>query len=788
MLILIAAGVISILLNEIMDGMAILSVALINAIIGFIQEYKAENAVKALKDMVIPTTIVIRDNEQKEIDVRELTIGDAVLLFEGDKIPADLKIIESFSLKIDESILTGESIAVGKNAKDQLFKETLVVSGKAKAIVEKIGIDTEFGKIVNLVSKAPETKSPLTIQLDNLGKKLGLIIITTIAIIFIIGELRNFSMLESFLTSISLGVSAIPEGMPIIVTLTLAIGMQKMARQKAIVRKMSAIETLGATTIICSDKTGTLTANEMTVKKIHTNLTEKDIRGSGYDISEKIKMETTEEKKLLEICENCNNSFMGKSNIGDPTEIALKVLAEKANFIKEYEELDENPFTSERKMMSTLHKIGNKKEMYAKGAFEEIIKNCKFILKGNKITKITSADIEKFAKKTEEYGQNALRVLAFAFKKDPKNFNEKDLIFVGIVGIIDPLRKTVKSSMETAKLAGIKVKMITGDNLQTAKAIGKSLGFNISKALTGEEIDKLNDKKLKKAIYETDIFARTKPEHKYRIINLLRKNNEVVAVTGDGINDAPALKQADVGIAMGIKGTQATKEVSDIVLKDDNFTTIINAIKEGRRIYNNILSFIKYMLSVNFDEIATVAIATILGYPLPLLPLQILWINIATDSLPALALGNSPAKEDIMTIQPHPKNENIFKKFQIFILIAALVQTIANLSIYFYGTIKNLPIDLIRSMVFTEIVLFELVFVPICKEGKKYKFSKSMILSILIPFLAQLMIIYIPSIQRIFNTTSIGFKEWILLIIFTLPAFLIPKLTNITKKLFNHAL
>ncbi len=803
-IILIVAGGISVFLREYVDGIAIFAIVVINSIIGFIQEHKAENAIKALKKMVVPKTIVLRDGVEQEIAIKELVPDDIVILQEGDKIPADLIIIEAFSLYADEAILTGESVPVHKKKahgkEGMLYKSTIITSGRAKAIVKSTGMDTEFGKIVDLVSKQEKSKSPLTVQLDNLGRKIGIVVLILIIILFILGTLRGNKLLNMFMTSVALGVSAIPEGLPIIVTLTLAIGVQILAKKNAIVRKMNSIETLGATTFICSDKTGTLTLNEMTVKKIFTNFKDTDIPGVGYSINTKIRLDSEEDKKLLEICENCNNSIVKKNIIGDPTEIALKILARKADFVKEYKEIDEKVFTSERKMMSSMHETESGREIFSKGAFEVILEKCDKIRENGKIRDLTKKDKEIISKKAEEYASNALRVLGFAYKKANGALEEKNLIFIGLTGMLDPPRKTVAKSIKAAQSAHIQVRIITGDNPLTAKAVGKEIGLKVNKVLTGDEIDKLSDEELKKAIYETEIFARTSPKHKYRIVDILKNNNEIVAVTGDGVNDAPAVKHSDVGIAMGIKGTEATKEVADIVLKDDNFTTIVNTIKEGRRIYHNILAFIKYMISANYDTIMAVGVLMILGYSLPVLPLQILWINIATDALPALALGASAASSDVMKEKPHPKNEKIFNKFFLFITVAVILQTFANLAIYFYGMtedsalgieIRNLDLAThTRTLVFTQIVMFELFFVFVCKEEKSISLkslvsNKKLIGAVIISFLLQLLMIYHPFMNRVFKTVPLSFKEWLILVLLASTAFLVPKLSEMAKKVLR---
>lgn len=791
-IILVITGFISLWLGEIHDSIAIFVIVIINTIIGFVQEYKAENAVKALKKLIVTKAIVIRDEKQIEIPIRELVPGDIILINEGDKIPADLKLIQNFSIKADESVLTGESVPVnkkvGEGKEGMLLSGTLVVVGRGVGEVIATGLNTEFGKIVSLVQKQGKTQSPLTKKLDDLGKKLALITLSIIALLFTIGHFQGIPPLNMLMTAVALGVSAIPEGMPIIVTLTLAIGVQILATKKAIVRKMSSIETLGATTVICSDKTGTLTLNEMTVSKIFTNNNEKVISGSGYSTSEKF-VANKEESKLIEIANNCNNAFIENSLMGDPTEIALKILAEKSDQTKIYEKLDENVFSSERKMMSSLHEINGDKEIFAKGAFEIIVERSKYIEINGEVKEFTATLKEQFIEKGNSYANEALRVLGFAYKKFTGEFTEDDLIFIGLAGMIDPPRETVKSSIEIAHRAGIKIKIITGDNAITAQAIGAKIGLNKLKIATGEDIDKLSDEELKKLIYETDIFARTKPEHKYRIVDILKKNGEVVAVTGDGVNDAPAIKHADVGIAMGIKGTEASKEVADIVLKDDNFSTIVETIKEGRRIYKNILSFIKYMLSANFGALVTVGILTILGYPLPILPLQILWINLATDSLPALALGTSKASEKIMEEKPHPKNENLFKKFASFIFVAVIFQTIISIILYFYG-LKTKDLETARTLVFTGIVTFELIFALVCKDEKMESFKKlfsngRLIIGILISFILQFVVLYTPFMQKVFKTTSVNLADWLIILTLSLSVFLVPIITEQLRNKFK---
>jgi len=799
-LILVFATILSFAFGDVLDGIAIFAIIVINGIIGFLQEYKAENAVKALKKMLIPKTVVYRNGIQLEISSRELVPGDLVFLSEGDKIPSDCDILQAFAFRVDESILTGESKTVYKK-EGQVFSGTLVTSGKAYVKVTHIGKDTQFGKIVSLVAKEKKTDSLLNKEMDKLSKKLGIGILIFVVVLFILGLIEGLSIYNTLITAIALGVSAIPEGLPIIITLTLAIGTQILARKKAIIRKMSAIETLGSTTTICCDKTGTLTLNEMTVKKVKTISYEFDVPGTGYSWKDKINIVNDETSKLLDVCENCNNSNVESYIIGDSTEVALKVLTRKANCVNKCKELDEIPFSSERKMMSTLVFCNSKKQIFTKGAFEEVIKKSSFILDKGRVRKIDSTDKELFTKINTEYSEDALRVIAFAYKDYTKDFDEESLIFVGLVGMIDPPREDVPGALALAKGAGIKVKIITGDNNLTAKAIAKRIGLPHENVVLGSEIDKMTDNELKEVIRKTHIFARTNPEHKYRVVSLLQEMGEIVSVTGDGVNDAPALKKSDVGIAMGIKGTEATREVADIVLKDDNFATIISAISEGRRLYANILLFVKFMLSANFGMLIFVAILSLARLPLPLLALQILWINIVTDSLPALALGMQGAEENIMRRTPAPRHANLFVKFWKFILITLVFYILACLVVFWYGYVfdKGQGIDLndfsqpskARTLVFTQIVVMELVLAFSCAYKRQEFFFKGikavlsnwyLIGAVLISFGLQLIVVYLPFFQLFFKTVPLNIYDWLIIFALSLLMLFVPLFERLLEK------
>lgn len=806
-IILVLAALISFIFGEFLDGSAILVIVVVNAVIGYVQEYKAENAVAALKKLLVPKTVAVRDGVEVEISSNELVPGDIILLDEGVKVPSDAEIVESFGLKLDEAVLTGESKSISKTS-GLIFAGTTVVSGRCKAKVTAIGLSTEFGKIVNLVAKEKDEETLLTHQMNKLAKKLAIIILVLIIIIFILGLWRGFEIYNTLMTAVALGVAVIPEGLPIIVTLTLAIGTQALVKRKAIVRKMNAIETLGAVTVICSDKTGTLTLNEMTVRKVKTVSGEHTISGVGYSFDKKIEILNPETKILLDIAENCNNAKINDSVsiLGDPTEIALKILCRKADYVNSCKLLDENPFTSERKMMSTLCQSETKRFVFTKGAFEEIIKRCTFVYDNGKVRVLTKKDISDFFQHTKYYSEETLRVLAFAFKQISRedSFEEKDLIFVGIVGMIDPPRHDVKAALALARGAGIKVKIITGDNPLTAKAIARELGLDHDGVVQGLELDSLHGEDLKRKIFENTIFARANPEHKYKIVTILQEMGEVVGVTGDGVNDAPALKRADVGIAMGIKGTDATREVADIVLKDDNFSTIISAIEEGRRIYNNILIFVKYMLSANFASLIFVGLISLSGLPLPILALQLLWINLVTDSLPALALGAQKADRGLMFKKPRHKYESIFSKFWLFLIVALTIYTLILLVVFWFGYNKDLStgIDLAnlslssyaRTFAFTEIVIIELLLTFVCAYTRTGTFrerivnilsNKFLILAVLGSLILQILVIYIPFLQDVFRTVPLAFSDWILLLVLALPIFLVPFLEGFVAKLIG---
>ncbi len=698
----IVSGVVGVLEGEgVTDTVIILIVVLLNAIIGVVQESKAEKSLEALKKLSAHAAKVIRDGKEQVIPARELVPGDLVILETGDYVSADLRIIEAINLKSQESSLTGESVPVEKTTeeikeeevgigdrKNMLFSSSLITYGRGKAIVVDTGMNTEVGKIAGMMNETEKQETPLQRRLNSLGKTLGIAALTICAIIFVIGLLQGKGVIDMFMTAVSLAVAVIPEGLVAVSTIVLAIGVQKMVKKNAIVKKLPAVETLGSSTVICSDKTGTLTQNKMTVEKIFCNDSVTDI-----DKAER----TDDFEKLIYNCMLCNDSRVLETGeiAGDPTETALIDLALKLKYtdsiIKENKRVEEVPFDSDRKLMTTVNENNGKYIVYTKGGLDELLQRCdSYMYKGEKRTNLAEY-AEYIRKNNEDMAKEALRVLAFAYKeidhmpsKEEMKTIESGLTFVGMVGMIDPPREEAKKAVEKCKHAGIKTVMITGDHKITAVAIAKKLGIleNDDEALTGIELDKISDEQLEKDIRKYSVYARVSPEHKVRIVKAWQKNGEVVAMTGDGVNDSPALKTSDIGCAMGKVGTEVAKEAADVILTDDNFATIVSAVEEGRRIYDNILKVIQFLISCNVGEVVVLLLATLFAPVIAgwfgisdvtiiqvLLPIHILWINLVTDTFPALALAFDPANKDIMNRKPIKRNEGIFTKGRTFRII-----------------------------------------------------------------------------------------------------------------------
>jgi len=809
-LILIAAAIISAFIESIIDSYIIIAIVLINAILGFTQEYKAEKAMEALKKLAAPKSKVIRGGRQIEIPAKNLVPGDVILLEEGDRIPADARLIKVSSLKVDESALTGESTPITKETrvlrdlpvaerKNMVFLGTTVSYGKAYAIVVNTGMRTEMGRIAKMIQVEEEETTPLQKKLNDFGKWMGIVVILLSFLTFLLGVTRNGNFFGMFMISIALAVSAVPEGLPAIVTATLAFGMRRMAKHNALVRKLSAVETLGCTTVIAADKTGTMTTNEMTVRKIYCNDKIINVSKVGFEpmgefTSDEILNSKKDEhiKLLLKIGLLCNDARLeyreGSWQIfGDPTEGALVVVAAKADMWKEkikndYPTIAEFPFSSERKMMTTIHQTKDGLFAYAKGAPETILELCNYVYKNKQVKNLDNKEKEKIFSTIHKMTSEGLRVIALSYRKiekvefTPENI-ENNLVFIGLAGMIDPPREEVKESIRLCKKAGIKVVMITGDHKLTAMAVAKELEIiedDSETVLTGNELDGLTDEKLGKIAENVKVYARVSPEHKVKILNALKRNGHVVAMTGDGVNDAPALKDAHIGVAMGVKGTDVTKEASDMVLLDDNFATIVKAVEEGRGIYDNIKKFIRFLLSANFDEIFVIILAILMGLSLPFLPIHILWINLVTDALPALSLSVDPKEQEIMKRKPRSPKEHILSNMMIYIIAAGSLACLVTIAAFSWELVEGNAMGLepayvlsrARTVAFTVAIMFEMFFVFNCRSERKSiieynPFSnRYLVATVILSILLQIIVIYVPFFQPLLGTVPLNLMDW----------------------------
>jgi len=794
--VLIAATVISGIIGDKADAITILIIVVINAILGFVQEFKTEKSLEALKELAAPTCKVLRDSSIKIINSIYLTIGDVVILEAGDRIPADGFFIESSAIVVDESLLTGESVGVNKDAKEykinasQLktskknnigFMGTTVVKGKGLFKVDCIGMKTEMGKIADLIQNIEEERSPLNKRLDSLGKVLVVICIIICAIVTIMGIIRGNDVTEMFLLGVSLAVAAIPEGLAAIVTVSLALGVSRMLKKNALVRKLPAVETLGCTSVICSDKTGTLTQNKMTVKEVYIN-------GGLHELEKEKISDCTKFMKALVYCNDCNYDFtknkMSEALHGDPTETALinmffYEVKDLESFIKKTTRVFDIPFDSIRKMMSVIVKEGEKETCYVKGAPERIIERCDFILENNKIKPFTYQKKKQVSDFITAMSSRALRCIAGAYKEEHLIKGEKleqNLIFLGIAGSIDPPREEARDAVLKCKLAGIKPIMITGDHQNTALAIAKSLNIcNTSEqVMTGEEIEAISDLELEGKIKKVRVFARVSPNHKLRIIRAFKKKGNIVAMTGDGVNDAPAIKESDIGIAMGISGTDVTKEASSMILMDDNFSTIVAAVEEGRIIYDNIRKFIRYLLSCNLGEVLTMFLATLFYLPNPLSPIQILLVNLATDGLPAIALGIDPPDQDIMRQLPREKNESIFARGLVekIVIRGALIGLCTLLS-FMVGRYYKMNLETCRTLALCTLVMSQLIHVFECRSERHSIFqiklftNPYLVGAVTISIILLCSVLYVPFLQDVFHTVALSLNEWLIVMFFS---------------------
>ena len=782
--ILIAATVISGLMGEKADAITIFIIVIMNGILGFIQEYKTEKSLEALSQLAAPTSKVIRNGSILVINAIYLVPGDLVILESGDRVPADCILVHDNNVMLDESLLTGESAGVNKSADSDdsnIYMGTILLTGKGRANVVATGMSTEMGKIANMLHSIENERSPLKERLAHLGKILVALCIIICVVVTLMGIWRGQDKYAMFLLGVSLAVAAIPEGLTAIVTVALALGVSRMLKRKALVRKLPAVETLGCTSVICTDKTGTLTENNMTVKALYFN-------GQVYEVDkDKIPLNLVM-KKAFTYCNDCNYDFNGKtlekSLFGDPTETALiKGFFENAKDLKEFlnksKRVYEIPFNSTRKIMSVIVKEEDREICYVKGAPERVIEKCNFIYLHGNIEPMLTSYKNALLRAVDAMSYKALRCIACAYKVSGVTKNddlESNLVFIGVAGIIDPPRKEVKDAVIKCKIAGIKPIMITGDHKNTAYAIGKELDIckKHSEVITGDELDKLNDKELEKNINDFKIFARVTPKHKLRIVKAFKHNNQIVAMTGDGVNDAPAIKEADIGIAMGISGTDVTKEAAAMILLDDNFATIVAAVEEGRVIYNNIRKFIRYLLSCNLGEVLTMFLASLFYLENPLLPIQILFVNLVTDGLPAIALGVDPADGDIMSEKPREKNESVFSRglTEKIVIRGCLIGACTILS-FIGGKYYGMSLEACRTLALGTLVLSQLIHVFECRSEKLSLFEINPFTNLYLigavgaSVLMLLGIIYIPFLQGIFHTIPLQLGQWLIILFFS---------------------
>lgn len=806
--VLLGAAVVTLIVGEFVDAIIILAVVLLNAAIGVFQENKAEKAIEALQQMTTPKSLVRRDGEVKEINSVDIVPGDIVILDAGRYIPADLRLIESANLQIEESALTGESVPSDKDANALLedpktplgdmsnmaFMSTLVTYGRGEGVVVGTAMDTEMGKIAGILDEDTEQMTPLQKKLEELGKILGYIAIGICVLIFVIGLIQKRDLFELFLTAISLAVAAIPEGLPAIVAIVLALGVTRMSKINAIVKKLPAVETLGSVNIICSDKTGTLTQNKMTVVKYHT----------ATPLGEEPPVELI---KTFVLCSDA--TYENGQGTGDPTEVALVMYAEQNEIQKksleaEYKRVSEKPFDSDRKLMSTLNQTRKGYRVHTKGAIDQLLKISSSAVVNGEVVPLTEELKQQYLTAAEAMSDDALRVLAAAFKDTDQILEpdemEKDLTFLGFVGMIDPPRLEVKDSIREAKMAGITPVMITGDHKNTAVAIAKDLDIatSIEQSMTGAEIDEMSDEDFQKRIKDIRVFARVSPEHKVKIVKAYRAQGNIVSMTGDGVNDAPSLKNADIGVAMGITGTDVSKGASDMILTDDNFTTIVHAIKEGRNIYANIRKTVTFLLACNFGEVVAILASIVFFWPLPLLATQILWINLVTDTLPAIALGVDPGEDDVMKKKPRDPKESFFAGGAAInavlggILIGSLTLFAFYLGLREHGyslgsdNISEDAMTYARTMAFVVLAASQLFYAFSKRSATKSIFqiglfsNKLLVGAVIAGLLLQYISISIPFLANAFNVQNLHLADWGLVI----GLALLPLLINEIIKVF----
>ncbi|MCZ8511415.1 calcium-translocating P-type ATPase, SERCA-type [Paenibacillus filicis] len=836
-LVLVGATLVSGLLGEYLDAITIIAIIVMNGILGFVQEFRAERSLRALKELSAPNAKVLRDGVVLQLPARELVPGDIVVLESGDRVPADIRFVEANGVYAEESALTGESVPVAKHTEslageeiplgDQRnlgFMGTLLTRGTAKGVVVRTGMETEMGKIADLIQSTESTETPLQHRLEQLGKILIIVAIALTVLVVVAGILHGQEPYGMFLAGVSLAVAAIPEGLPAIVTIALALGVQRMIQRKAIVRKLPSVETLGCASVICSDKTGTLTQNKMTVTHMWLGGELLEVTGDGYDPNGTILKQGKPVdvrsnqmlRRLLQVSVLCNNAELSEeaaggkkkkgseeadpsiwSIKGDPTEGALVVLGAKAGVTQQsltslYRRLTEMPFDSERKRMSVVVEHQGGRMVCTKGAPDVLLQQCAYVLWDDKVIPFTATLRQKVLAANEGMAKNALRVLGLAYsdlktseRGTEEDETENNLIFIGLTGMIDPPRREVREAILKCRRAGIKTVMITGDHQTTAEAIAKQLGIlpPDGLALNGQQLTAMDDDELDKHVDNAYVYARVSPEHKLRIVKSLQRRGHVVAMTGDGVNDAPAIKAADIGIAMGISGTDVSKEASSLVLSDDNFGTIVSAIEEGRGIYENIRKFIRYLLASNVGEIMTMFLAMMAGLPLPLVPIQILWVNLVTDGLPAMALGVDQAEKDLMQQKPRGAKENIFaRRLGWKIISRGLLIGLCTLAAFIIALHQgeDSPSGLMKAqtVAFVTLVMAQLIHVFDCRSSRSIFHrnplqNRWLVLAVISSLLLVLPVLYVEPLRPIFKTVPLGLLDWILVLFFAgIPTFL----------------
>lgn len=819
-IILIIAAVISMFLGETLEGIIIIAIVILNTFLGVYQENKASNALKALREMSSPHAKVLRNGAIVEVASSDVVPGDVTIMEAGDYIPADVRLIEVVNLKVDEAALTGESVPVEKNAEAVLAEDaslgdrvncaymgTVVTYGRGKGIITDIGMKTQMGNIAGMLNAVEDEVTPLQKKLDSLGKVLGVVCLAVCAVIFLLGLLRGMAFFDIFMLSVSLAVAAIPEGLTVVVTVVLAMGMQKMVKCNAIIKRLSAVETLGSTTVICSDKTGTLTQNKMTIQKLYNGKDSFDVSGTGYSpVGEVLDADGRPAKdsvqKVIEgglLCNDASYDPAKETIIGDPTEGAMVVLAHKAGMEKDawnkkFPRIREIPFDSDRKLMSTYHEIDGRIVMYTKGAPDELLRRCVSIELNGKVEALVDAKREEILAKNQAFAEEALRVIGVAYRVVERAVvdleMENDLIFVGLMGMIDPPRVEAKDAVAVCKTAGIQVKMITGDHKVTASAIGAQLGIESVKTVEGREINEMSDEALRECVKKTSVFARVSPEHKVRLVDAVRANGNIAAMTGDGVNDAPSLKHADIGVAMGITGTDVSKEAADMILTDDNFASIVRAVAEGRTIYANIRKVVGFLLSCNIGEILVLFLAMLIGFDEPLVAIQLLSINLITDAFPAFALGMEKEEAGVMDRKPRDPSEPIVnRKMIVTVAIQSVALSLGTLGSFAYGYYVH-DLDVARTGCFLTLVLGELLRAYSARSESTSVFKMKVFENgylnkcVLLSMVFMLATIYVPFLNPVFSTVALNFEEMVVALLLAFVPMLGGELAKlITKKM-----